>query len=58
MLFPGNTDFDTQVHPINEMTPVKVPCYPLETPIMTLVNPITEKTPVKIPYVIPRKLQL
>ena len=44
----------TLLNPTTEMTPVKVPCYPLETPMMTLVNPITEKTPVKVPYVIPR----
>jgi hypothetical protein len=48
----------TLKNPITEMTPVKVPCYPLETPMMTLVNPITEKTPVKVPYVIPWKHRL
>ena len=43
----------TVVNPITEMTPVKVPCYPLETPMMTLVNAITEMTPVKVPMLSP-----
>jgi hypothetical protein len=55
MLSPRNTDYDTQVDHITEMTPVKVPyVIPWKHRLYdTPVNPITEMTPVKVPYVIP-----
>ena len=50
MLSPGNTDYDTQVNPITEMTPVKVLLSPGNTDYETQVNPIAEMTPVKVAY--------
>jgi hypothetical protein len=59
MSSPGNTDYDTQVDHITEMTPVKVPyVIPGNTDYDTPINPITEMTPVKVPYGIPWKHRL
>jgi hypothetical protein len=54
MSFPGNSNYDTHINPITEMTPVEVPyVIPGNTDYDTPIHPITEMTPVKVPYVIP-----
>jgi hypothetical protein len=59
MSFPGNSNYDTHINPITEMTPVEVPyVIPGNTDYDTPINPITEMTPVKVPYVISWKHRL